>query len=163
MNTKAIFRWRVVSVSLIVLAILYWAVALLNFWLIHVLEQRGDTRNVRFLLMGSFWNFIVGALCLGGRRLLKSSNSGVLIAGALATGVALLIIQRNWLGGLMTGRSGFPVLEAVLIWPWLAYAVAYAVRQIQAGGIAEPSAPPNGGPATRSDNSVVGGGPPSVS
>jgi hypothetical protein len=163
MNTKALFQWKVVSVSLIVMAVLYWGAALLNLWLVHVLEQRGDTGDVRYLLMGSFWNVMVGALCLGGRRLLKSASRQALGAGALAAGVALLIIQRNWLGGLMTGRSGFPVLEALLIWPWLAYSVAYAVMQIQARGTAEPSASPNGGPATPLGNSGGAEGPPSVS
>ncbi len=163
MSSKSFFRWTPVSVSLIVLAALYWGVAVLNFWLVHMLEQQGDTRNVRFLLWGSFWNVAVGALCLGGRRLLKSASRQAYLAGAFAIGAALLIEQRNWLGGLMTGRSGFPVLQALLIWPWMAYAVAYAVTQIQQHGAAEPGAPPDGGPAEPFGSSGVGGGPPSVS
>jgi hypothetical protein len=163
MSSNSFFRWKPVSLSMIVLAVLYWGVAVLNFWLVHMLEQRGDTRNVRFLLWGSFWNVVVGALCLGGRRVMKSASRRAYLAGALAIGAALLIEQRNWLAGLMTGRSGFPVLQAILIWPWMAYAVAYAVTQIKEHGTAEPGAPPNGGPADPLSHSGVIGGPPSVS
>jgi peptidoglycan/LPS O-acetylase OafA/YrhL len=163
MSSKSFFRWKPVSISLIVLAVFYWGVALLNFWLVHMLQQKGDIRNVRFLLWGSFWDVVIGALCLGGRRRMKSPSRQARLAGALAIGLALLIEQCNWLAGLMTGRSGFPVLEALLIWPCMAYAVAYAVTQVQEHGAAELGAPPNGGPAEPLSSSSVIGGPPSVS
>jgi hypothetical protein len=161
--SRPFFRWKPVSISLIVLAVVYWGVALLNFWLVCMLEQRGDTRNQRFILLGAVWNVLIGALCLGGRRLMRPARRQAYPAAALAIGAALLIEQRNWLAGLMTGRSAFPTLQAVLIWPWLAYAIGYAVTQIRQAGIAEPGAVPNGGPAMASGNSAVNGGPPSVS
>jgi hypothetical protein len=157
---KSFFRWKPVSISLIVLAILYWAVALLNLWLVGA--HQGDTRNLRFLLWGSFWNLVVGSLCLGGRGLMKSGSRIGCAAGALAVSAALLVVMRNWLGGLLTGRSPFPSFEALLVWPWLIYAIVYAtVIQKQVG--AEPAAPPNRGPATQTGNSKVTEGPPSVS
>src|SRR5882724_352206 len=50
--SKSFFRWKPLSISLIALAVLYWGVALLNLWLVRMLEQQGDTRKLRFLLWG---------------------------------------------------------------------------------------------------------------
>ena len=163
MSTKSFFRWKPVSVSLIVLAVVYWGAALLNFWLVRMLEQRGDTRNVRFLLLGAFWNVVVGALCLGGRRLIKIGSRLSSGLAAFLVGAALLIVTRTWIGGLLTGRNPFPILEALLAWPWLIYAIIYAASPVEKQLGAEPCAPPNGGPAQPSGNSGVTGGPPSVS
>ena len=160
---KSFFRWKVVSVSLVVLAVLYWAVALLNLFLVRTLEQQSDTRNVRFLLWGAFWNVVVGSLCFIARRLIKPSNLLSCGVGAFALGTALLIVMRTWLGGLFTGRNPFPVLEALLVWPWLIYAIMYAASLIQKQSGAEPVAPPNGGPVTPATNSGVSERPPSVS
>lgn len=129
--SKSFLCWKPASVSLIVLALLYWAVALLNFRLVYMLEQRGDTRNVSFLLWGSFWNLVVGGLCLSGRHLMKADSRRGYAAGALVIAAALLIVMRTWLGGLLTGRNPFPILEALLSWPWLVYAIIYALRETQ--------------------------------
>jgi len=128
--SKSFFRWKPLSISLIALAVLYWGVALLNLWLVRMLEQQGDTRKLRFLLWGAFWNVVVGALCLGGRRLIKSGSRLSYGAGALAVGASLLIVMRTWLSGLLTARNPFPVVEALLIWPWLIYAFIYASSAI---------------------------------
>ncbi len=160
---KSFLRWQPVAVSLIVLTVIYWGFALLNLPLARVMERQGDTRNAHLLLWGSFWNLIVGGLCLSGRRLMKSASRGGYLAGAVAVGAALLTVMRTWLSALLTGRDPFPFLEALLIWPWLVYALIYALREFQKQGSAEPGAPPSGGPAAPPGNSGPAKGPPSVS
>jgi hypothetical protein len=164
--SRSFFRWKLVSISLVVLAGVYWGTALLNLWLVRVLEQRGDTGNIKFLLWGSFWDFVIGILCVAGQRLMRLGSRRGYMAAALTVGMALLIVMRNWLGALLTGRVPspvLPVLEALLVWSWLIYAVGYAVAAMQKQTKAEPCAPPNGGPATQRRNSGVAEGPPSVS
>jgi hypothetical protein len=163
MSSKSFLRWQPVAVSLIVLTVIYWGFALLNLPLARVMEQRGDTRNAHFLLWGSFWNLVVGGLCLSGRRLMKPASRRGYLAGAFAVGAALLIIMRTWLSALLTGRNPFPFFEALLIWPWLVYAMVYAISEVQKQRRAEPAAAPNGGPASPPGNSGPAEGPPSVS
>jgi hypothetical protein len=163
MSSRSFLRWQPVAISLIVLTVLYWGFALLNIPLARVMEQRGNTRNAHFLLWGSFWNVIVGGLCLSGRRLMKLASRGGHLAGAFAAAAALLIVMRTWLSGLLTGRNPFPVLEALLVWPWLVYALTYALREFQKQKDAEPGTAPNGGPATPPDKPGYAEGPPSVS
>lgn len=160
---KGFFHWKPVSISLIVLIVVYWGVALLNLWLIYMRNERGDTRNVSFLLWGAFWNVVVGAFCFAGRHFMKRGSRVDYVVGAIAVSVAMFLVLRTWLGGLLTGRNPFPVVEALLVWPWLIYAVAYAMKGIKRQANAEPSAAPNGSPAARVGNSGVTEGPPSVS
>ncbi|HTL54502.1 MAG TPA: hypothetical protein VL361_02435 [Candidatus Limnocylindrales bacterium] len=160
---KSFLRWQPVALSLIALTVIYWAFALLNFPVARVMQQRGDTRNAHFLVWGVFWNLVVGGLCLSGWRLMKTASRGGYIAGAFAVGAALLIVMRSWLSALLTGRNPFPFLEALFIWPWLIYALIYAVRELQKQGNAKPGAAPNQGPATPPGDSGPAEGPPSVS
>ncbi len=118
---------------------------------------------MRFLLWGSFWNVAVGALCLGGRRFIKSGSRQGCALGIVAVMTAMFISARSLLGAWLTGRSVLPGLEAVLVWPWLIYAILFAASRVQEETIAEPAASPNGGPAKRLENQGAGGGPPSVS
>ena len=90
----------------------------------------GRHKKAEIPSLGAFWNVVVGALCLGGRRLIKSGSRLSYGAGALAVGAALLIVMRTWLSGLLTARNPFPVVEALLIWPWLIYAFIYASSAI---------------------------------
>jgi hypothetical protein len=150
--SKSFLRWKPISVSLIVLAVLYWGVAVLNICLIFLGNQRSDTRSVKFLLWGSFWNVVIGGLSLAGRLLMKSGSKTGYAASLFVVASALLIIMRTWLGGFFTGRNPFPIIEALLIWPWLIYAMAYAGVAIQKSVRPESSAAvplSNRGPATQ--------------
>lgn len=163
MTGKSFLRWKPVSISLVVLAGIYLGVALLNLWLVRVSEQQGDTRNVRFLLWGAFWNMAIGALCVGGRRLIRTCSRRGCALGVIVVATALFISARNLLGSWLTGRSVLPGLEAVLVWPWLVYAILFAADRLQAQTLAEPCAPPNRGRTAGMGSSEVSGGPPPVS
>ena len=160
--SKSFLRWKPVSVSLIGLAVLYCGVAILNVCMVFLGNQRGDTRNARLLLWGSFWNVIISALCLVGRRLMKSRSKTGYAASLLVVGSALLIIMRTWLGGLLTGRNPFPIFEALLIWPWLIYAMAYAGVAIQKSIGDGPGTAPSSGPARQLGRADFTEGPPWV-
>ncbi len=116
------------SISLAILTVVYWAAALLNLLLISEFQRRGDARNVRALLWGTFWDVIVGALCLLGRVLLKRGTKGNYQTGAFTIAAAFTIIIRTWVMGLFTIRNPFPGWEALLTWPWLVYAIMYALK-----------------------------------
>jgi hypothetical protein len=148
---------------LIALTVIYWAFALLNFPLARLMERRGDARNGHFLVLGSFWNMVVGGLCLSGRRQMRSAGREGYIAAEFAVGAALVIVMRIWLSALSTGRNPFPFLEALFIWAWLIYALFHAIRELQKQRDAEPGAAPNGGPATPLGDSGPTEGPSSVS
>ena len=52
-----------------------------------------------------------------------------LAGGACAVASALLIVMRVWITGLLHGRNPFPVIEAILTWLPMLYAIIFALRE----------------------------------
>ena len=123
------FRWRPVSILLILLALLYAALVLLNLWLASVYLKRGEQQMSRSMCWGAFWNTLVAVLCVVGRHLMAFQTRLRLLAGALAVTVAFLIVIRVSLNALVGGKNPFPIVEAILIWLPLIYAITYACRE----------------------------------
>ena len=42
---------------------------------------------------------------------------------------ALFIVMRTWIAGFLHGRNPFPVIEAVLTWLPMLYAIIFALRE----------------------------------
>ena len=53
-RSRRFFRWRPASICLIVLAILYWIVALLSLWTGSVLSHRGQQQMAHLMYWGRF-------------------------------------------------------------------------------------------------------------
>jgi hypothetical protein len=50
-------------------------------------------------------------------------------ASACAVAAGLFIVMRTWVAGVFHGQNPFPVLEAVLTWLPMLYAITYALRE----------------------------------
>ena len=123
------FRWRPASILLILLAVLYAASVLLNLWLASVHLKRGEQQMSHIMCWGAFWNALVAALCVVGRHLMAFQTRLRLLAGALAVTVALLVVMRASVNGFLGGKNPFLLVEALLIWLPLIYAIIYACRE----------------------------------
>lgn len=153
MSTRSFFRWRPVSVILILLTILYAVFTPLNLLLGSVASQRGDQQMARIMYWGAFWNAVVAILCFAGRQMMRRQIQGYFAAGACAVAAALFIVMRTWVNGLLHGRNPFPVLEAILTWLPMLYAIIYALRETKHDHPAQPGTPaaPDSGSASKSD------------
>ncbi len=129
MSARHFFRWRPVSVILIILAILYGVFTPLNIWLANITPQRGEQQLSHVLYWGAFWNAIVAILCFSGRQLIRRRTRACLALGAGVVATALFIVMRTWLGGLLQGQNPLPLTEVVLIWLPMLYAIVYALRE----------------------------------
>ncbi|MDB6110834.1 MAG: hypothetical protein JWR69_2584 [Pedosphaera sp.] len=129
MSTQSFFRWRPVSVVLILLSIVYAVSIPLNLWLGNVDSQRGNQQLSHVLYWAAFWNAVVAILCFVSQRMMRRQTRTFFLAGGCALSVAFLIVIRTWVAGLRQGRNPFPVMEAVLIWPPFLYAIFYALRE----------------------------------
>src|SRR5258708_5342829 len=116
MSTKRFFRWRPVSVVLIILTIIYIVAICLSIKMAGYYSQRGDQHMARYMYWGVFWNTIVAILCFTGRQMMGRQTRVHLAAGACALSAALLIVIRTTVAALLHGREAYPLIEGVLIW-----------------------------------------------
>jgi hypothetical protein len=124
------FRWRVTSIILIVLTIIYGISVPLNFWFAKLATQRGDLQATsREWFWGAVWNIPVVILCFAAWQLMRRRSRTSLVMGAYAVTAALLIVMRTWLAALISGHNPFPDLEAVFTWLPMLYAIIYAHRE----------------------------------
>src|SRR6185295_3875113 len=65
------FRWRPVSILLIIFVVLYWVLALLNLWMARTFSHRGEDQMARLMYWGTFWNVMVAVLCSVGRQMMR--------------------------------------------------------------------------------------------
>jgi hypothetical protein len=129
MSTKRFFRWQPVSIILIILTILYIVATCLSIKMAGYYSQRGDQRMARFMYWGVFWNVIVATLCFTGRQMMRHQTRVHLLAGAFAMLLALLIVIRATVSALLHGREAYPVIEGILIWLPMLYAIIYGLRE----------------------------------
>ena len=127
---RSFFRWKVVSISLLILSILYWGAALLNFWIARVMWQREEEAATDFV-WAAVWHSVIALSCFGGRQCIKSSNPQVCGAGALLVAFALLTTFRIWLGAFTLGTNPDSFFEPLFVFPWLVYAIIFAVKKIR--------------------------------
>jgi hypothetical protein len=114
---------------LFALTAIYGVVTPLNLWLGSAASQRADQQLARVFYSGAFWNAVVAILCFSARRLMRRHTKLHLVLGACAVAGALLVVMRVWLSGLLHGRNPFPVIEAVLTWLPMLYAMLYAMGE----------------------------------
>jgi hypothetical protein len=136
MSTQGFFRWRVVAAVLIILTVIHGLCAPLNLLLAQ------STPRPQMYYWGAFWNAVVAFLSFAGWRLMQRQSRSYLNAGAFVVTVALLIVIRTWVGGLLYGRNPFPVFEAMVIWVPMLYAIIYAFREAKHRMAATSSPPP---------------------
>ena len=129
MSAKHFFRWRPVSVVLIILTILYIVAICISIKLGGYYSQRGDQHMARFMHWGVFWNTMVAILCFTGRQMMRRQTRVHLAAGAFAVSLALLIVIRTTVSALLHGREAYPFIEGVLIWLPMLYAIIYALLE----------------------------------
>jgi hypothetical protein len=129
MSTRQFFRWKPTVVVLVILTVLYAVFAPLNIFLGSAAAQRGDQQVSHVLHWGAFWNAVVAILCFTAWRLMRRQRRVYLAAGVCVIAAALFIVMRTWIAGLLHGRNPFPVVEAVLIWLPMLYAIIYALRE----------------------------------
>ena len=124
------FRGRAASILLITLTVIYGLTAPLNLWLAKVASQRGDLHvTPRTMYWAAFWSAMVAILCFAAWRLMRRQSRMFFAASACAVAAALFIVMRTWVSGLLGGQNPFPVLEAVLTWLPMLYAIIYALRE----------------------------------
>jgi hypothetical protein len=124
------FRWRVASIFLILLTVAYGLTAPLNLWFAKLATQRDDLHaTAREWFWGAVWNALVAMLCFVAWRLMRRQSREHFAGGACAVAVALVIVMRTWMAGLINGHNHFPAMEAVLTWLPMLYAMFYALRQ----------------------------------
>lgn len=107
----------------------YLAGAALNIWLVRVRSLQGEGWNLKTLIWSSFWDASIALLCLTGRSLLKRGTKECLTAGGFLISVALALMLRTWVPDMLTVGGPYVIGEAVLIWPWMLYSIAYAIVQ----------------------------------
>jgi len=122
---ERIVTWKAASVILIIVALVYWVLALVSVRMALHFSHLGNAAIANFLWWGVFWNTIVALLCFIGRRLMRHQTRLFLLAGNVAVLGALLIIVRNWISGLLSGRNPYPVIEILLAWLPLIYVLLY--------------------------------------
>jgi hypothetical protein len=101
----------------------------LNVWLGSVAAHRGQQQISRVLYWGAFWNAVVAVLCFASWRFMASRRHIAFLLGACCVAVALLIVMRIWIVGLLHGRNPFPVVEAILTWLPMLYVIVYALSE----------------------------------
>src|SRR5258708_1917926 len=129
MSIKHFFRWRPVSVVLIILTILYIVAICISIKLGGYYSQRGDQHMARFMYWGGFWNTIVAILCFTAREMMRRQTRAHLAAGAFAMLLALLIAIRTTVSALLPGREAYPFIEGVLMWLAMLYSIIYAILE----------------------------------
>jgi hypothetical protein len=107
----------------------------LNVWLGSVAAQRGQQQVSRVLYSGAFWNAVVAVLCFAGWRFMTSRRHSALLLGACCVVVALLIVMRVWIVGLLHGRNPLSLLEAILTWLPMLYVIVYAIGETKREGV----------------------------
>jgi len=133
MSARHFFRWRLASVLLTILTIIYGVFAPLNVWLASVAAQRDNQQVSHVLYWGALWNAVVAILCFTGRRFMARKAPVLSAVGACIVMAALFIVMRTWIDGLLHGRNPFPVIEAVLTWLPMLYVIIYALRESRGG------------------------------
>jgi hypothetical protein len=130
-----LFVWRPVSVILIILTILYGAVACLNLWMGRYFSQHSQQYLSDVSYSGAFWDAVVAVLCFAGRRMIGRQTRVDFLLGACALSGAVLIVIRTLVGerrGRFPGQN-LPLLitliEAALILLPMLYSITYAVRE----------------------------------
>lgn len=129
MITQRYFRWPIVVVILVVLALIYAMTAPLDVFLAREATQRGDLRMARILYSGAFWNTIVAILCVTAWQFMRRRARVSMVTGAYAVAAALVIVMRTWVIGLFRGQNPFPLIEAVLTWLPMLYVIIFALRE----------------------------------
>ena len=124
------------SILLIILTVIFGLTAPLNLWVGSVESQHGDTQSARGFYGGAVWNAIVALLCLAAWRLMQCQSRVFFAASGCMVAGALFIVMRTWLVALLRGRNPFPVIEAVLTWLPMLYAIIYAHLASQREGAA---------------------------
>ncbi|MBU6401595.1 MAG: zinc-ribbon domain-containing protein [Verrucomicrobia bacterium] len=129
-QSGSFFRWRAASIILIILMVIYGLTVPLNLWLATAASQRGDLHvTPRTMYWAAFWSAVVAILCFAAWRLMQRQSRVFIAASAWAVAAALFIVMRTWVAGLLHGQNPFPVLEAVLTWLPMLYAIIYALRE----------------------------------
>lgn len=127
---KSFFRRKPGSIALALVATIYIIGAVLNVWLAFVSkEQQGGHQLSRFLIQSAIWDTIIAGLCMYARHMIMQERSTSLLAGAATVLIILAIVMHHWLGGLLTDRNPFPILEASAIWLPLIYTAIYAFKE----------------------------------
>jgi hypothetical protein len=134
MNERQFFKWRPAAIILIVLGAVYGVFSPLNVWLGSVAAERGEQQVSRVLYSGAFWNAVVAVLCFASWRFIASRRHSAFLLGASCVAVALLIVMRVWIVGLLHGRNPFPLLEAILSWVPMLYVIVYAIGETKQEG-----------------------------
>jgi len=129
MRIQLLLRWRAAAIILIILASIYVVFTPLNIWLGNVAAHRGEQQVARVLYSGAVWNAVVAALCLASWSFMKDRGKRSLLIGACCIALALFIVMRVWISGLLHGRNPFPVLEAFLTWLPMLYVLLYGVSE----------------------------------
>jgi hypothetical protein len=129
MNSRHFFRWKPTAILLVILIVLYGVFVPLNILLGKVAAQRGDEKVAHLLYQAAFWNAIIAILCFVGWRLMRRRSRVYLAAGGCAIAAALFTVMRIWINGLNQGTNPFQVVEVVLIWLPMLYAIIYAFRE----------------------------------
>jgi hypothetical protein len=122
---RRIVIWKATSVILIIVALVYWVLALVSVRMALHFSHLGNTAMASFLRWGVFWNTIVAVLCFVGRLLMRRDTRISVLAGNVAVLGALLITVRNWLDASLRGRNPYPAIEILLIWLPLIYVLLY--------------------------------------
>jgi hypothetical protein len=125
-RSRFFFRRRPASILLLLLAIFYLAIAAVNIGLGGYFSRRGESEATRQWYVGTSWNIVVAVLCVVARQMIQRQTRIRLLSGALAGVAAFFVVVRTWVGALLVGRNPFPVVEALLIWLPLLYAIVYA-------------------------------------
>jgi hypothetical protein len=123
------FSWRPVSISLLVLCILYGFGALLATWLGFRFSQLGQHETSRLDYWGAFWDGLVAILCFSARRTLCRESRAGSLSGAFALTAALFIVTRTFVGQLRRDSNAFFVIEAGLETLPILYCIIYALRK----------------------------------
>ena len=129
MSTRQFFRWRAAGVILIILTAIYGVFSPLNIWLGSIAAHRGELQVSRILYSGAFWNALVAVLCFVSWRFMARRAHSSSVVGACCVAIALLIVMRIWIFGLLHGRNPFPVLEVLLTWLPMLYVIVYALSE----------------------------------
>jgi hypothetical protein len=128
-NTGHFFRRRPAATLLSILTALYAISVPMNLFLSEKLGERGEHELAQYMRYGAFWNAVIVLFGVFALLAMNRQTRKGLFTGASCIAVSLLVILRTWVGGLISGRAPFPVLEACLTWLPLLYAMIYALRE----------------------------------
>lgn len=131
-------RQRLTSALLLIVGVVYLAMAAINLWTAGVTSTRAAgyqrypqyqqqlERTRRILCWGGFWNTIVGGLCVGARAGMKPRAPVAYATCAFMIATAICITARTWVVALLRGGAHMAWIEPMLVWPCLVYALLYA-------------------------------------